>query len=153
MKKKYNIYIITIFILCIISIVSFFYIWYIDKIKNKYDIKAVDNVKDIENIDDNINEIIISKINEKSSKLEIIDYQLKFGREGIMEINCDLIYDIDTKQYCILEQSEINNVNITWESVLKQWDEYIKIFKCDTLFSKIWKKYCLEYQTILSKSK
>ena len=153
MKKKYNIYIITIFILCIISIVSFFYIWYINKLENKNDITVVGDSNYIENIDDRINEVIISNINEKSSKLEIIDYQLKFGRESIIEINCDLIDNIETKQYCSSEQSEINNINITWESVLKQWDEYITTFKCDTLFSEIWKKYCLEHQTILSKSK
>jgi hypothetical protein len=54
------------------------------------------------------------------TQLEITDYQLKFGRESIMEINCDLIDDFETKQYCIFEQSDINNINITWESVLKQ---------------------------------
>lgn len=149
MNKKNSKHVnLVVFIILIMIIWIIYSIIYSEQIIKK---DSGDNISIITDIIEN--EVIISKINEKSSKLEITDYQLIFGRESIMELNCDLIDNVETKQYCIFEQSDINNINITWESVLKQWDEYITTFKCDTLFSKIWKKYCLEHQTILSKSK
>lgn len=149
MNKKNSKHVnLVVFIILIMIIWIIYSIIYSEQIIKK---DSGDNISIITDIIEN--EVIISKINEKSSKLEITDYQLIFGRESIMELNCDLIDGVETKQYCIFEQSDINNINITWESVLKQWDEYITTFKCDTLFSEIWKKYCLEHQTILSKSK
>ena len=139
---------ITIMMIIVAVIIGFIYniqIW--NKTENTNIIVATSTGNIILNIQEK------TDILDTFTQLEITDYQLKFGRENIMEINCDLIDDFETKQYCIFEQSDINNINITWESVLKQWDEYITTFKCDTLFSEIWKKYCLEYQTILSKSK
>jgi hypothetical protein len=71
-----------------------------------------------------------SNIDEDSLKLDIIDHQLKYGRESIIKLNCDLINDFDTKSYCNLEQKEIADINITWENVLNKGDEYILTFNC-----------------------
>ena len=89
------------------------------------------------------------------TKLEIINHQLIYWREDILSIDCSIFSDIEANKYCLDEQIEINLVSksMSWEQVLNEWDEYIITFDCDTIYSDIWKKYCIGHQTILSESK
>jgi hypothetical protein len=89
------------------------------------------------------------------TKLEIINHQLIYWREDILSIDCSKFSDMEANKYCLDEKIEINLVSnsISWEQVLNKWDEYIVAFDCNTIYSDIWKKYCIEHQTILSESK
>ena len=96
----------------------------------------------------------ITSISNNSTKLEIINHQLLYWREEILSLDCWNIPDLETKTYCIDEKDEKYRVSksISWEEVLKKWDEYIMTFECDTIYSDIWKNYCIEHQNILSAS-
>ena len=83
---------------------------------------------------------------------DIIKLQIKEWPQAIESVNCDT-YSGQDREYCNNEKKKIEEYKkeITWESVLKKWPEYIKDFDCSTILSSFGQKYCSEYKLSLPK--
>lgn len=130
-NKKYN----TLIIIILITLLWVASIYFMkDLIPKQSNIITVDHSKDISDI------------------LKIKELQKKDGRIIVLWLKCE-DYDKVASDYCILEQVKLKEFykQTTWESVLKQWNEYIKWFDCMQIVQEVWQKYCIEKQKTLLK--
>lgn len=125
MKKNISIILITLSCL-IISIVFFIITKKEQSIDNSTYITSTDDIPDI---------------------LKIKQKQADIHRDIILWFNCKK-FDQEAEDYCHSEQIKLLEFykQTTWESVLKQWDEYIKEYDCMQIIEEVWQTYCIEKQ-------
>lgn len=148
MKNKNNFWIIILVIFLIIVLGSLIIYKNINsdteviKIMNIEKTDEIPKVASVEKIPD---------IKNLSHKLEVINHQLKYGREEILQLNCNIIQEIELNKYCLSEKNELDILNkaISWESVLHKWDDYILWFDCLSIYGNIWQEYCIKHQNVL----
>lgn len=89
-----------------------------------------------------------------SETQEIIKLQMKNWPNYIIKLDCNKYSNyIEAKKYCESQKKiyEEKSSEITWEKVLKKWDDYIKTFDCKTIKSTYWQKYCIKYKDKIKK--